>query len=66
VWTSGEEEESLHGYQDVTLEFLGGGILVLHLDRNQRQECKQRSKEFYLQGSERKGHMERCASGPRI
>jgi hypothetical protein len=36
------------------------------LDRNQRQEHKERSKEFYLQRSERKGHTERHVAGPGI
>jgi hypothetical protein len=38
-------------------------VLVPHLDRNQRQELKKRSKKFYLQTSYGKGHMERHAMG---
>jgi hypothetical protein len=47
-----------------TLEFSGGErVLVLCLHRNQRQELKQRSKEFYLQRSDRKGCTDRHVVG---
>jgi hypothetical protein len=41
-------------------------VLVPSLDRNQRQELKQRSKEFYLQRSDRKDQTDRHAAGPGI
>jgi hypothetical protein len=48
------------------LKFSGGEGPCSILDRKQRQGLKQKSKEFYSQRNNRKGHMERHAAGPRI
>jgi hypothetical protein len=67
VLTLGEEGlATLRGCQMKDWDSPVARVLVPCLDQNQRQELKQRSKEFYVQRNERKGHTERCVVGTGI